>query len=68
MVIDVQHIKVEYPVGNFANRGLKDYVIRLFKHQNVKEFRRIRKAASCPTGRKITSRNLQFVTKTAHCK
>lgn len=37
MVIDVQHIKVEYPVGNFANRGLKDYVIRLFKHQNVKE-------------------------------
>lgn len=37
MMIEVQNIKVEYMIGNFANRGLKDYFIRLLKRQNVKQ-------------------------------
>lgn len=37
MIIDVKDIQVEYMFGNFANRGLKDYFVRLIKHQNVRE-------------------------------
>jgi ABC-2 type transport system ATP-binding protein len=37
MMIEVQNIKVEYMIGNFANRGLKDYFIRVLKRQNVKQ-------------------------------
>ena len=37
MVIEVKNIKVEYMVGNFANRGIKDYFIRLLTGKNEKK-------------------------------
>ena len=33
MVIEVKNIEVEYMVGNFANRGIKDYFIRLLTRE-----------------------------------